>query len=334
MNLGELWSELERRMPHERAGRISQRILPDSSVDLFVTVVTSRGGATRRALELQVANEALADLDAPVGTRQVALGIEDRGGGRTALVLGLEDPGARDLFAAMGADVAMATASLSGDDEAVNAWMGRFAKWRRMLQGGAQGLSPRRQRGLYAELLTIRDHLVPEAGFDEAILAWKGPDGAPRDFELGGYGVEVKSSAANEPQVVLVHGERQLDDSGLEALVMVHQSLDVLRDAGESLPDIVTDLRAGAEGLIEAGTLEDRLLQSGYADVHAPFYARRGYRVRRTSFFHVRAGFPRIIEDDLADGLGAVRYSLAVDACRDFEVGEDFLTSLLGAESA
>lgn len=330
MNFSEIWAELEARAPDDRDGRMVRRVNPDSDVDLRLAVeVHQAGRRTRRTLELEVAAEALEGLDPPAGTRQVDVNIEGRGPGRTALILGLEDAGARDLFAALCMDVASATAPSAHDDDAVSAWTGRFAKWRRMLQGGQHGLSPRRQRGLFAELLTIRERLLPAVGFDEAVRSWKGPDGAPRDFEMSGVGVEIKSSAANEPQVVPVNGERQLDDTGLEALVLVHESLDVLRDAGETLPGIVRGLRELGEGCSEAGTLEDRLLQCGYADVHEPLYRRTGYELRRTSFFHVRDGFPRITEEGLADGVGSVRYALAIDACRDFEVGPDFLTTHL-----
>jgi hypothetical protein len=308
-----------------------QRICPESSVDLFATLELHEGRNPRRALELQVTSETLEVTDAVSGTRQVAASIEAREDGRSALVLALDDAGVSDLFAAMCGDVAEATASKSDDEDAVATWIGRFTKWRRMLQGGSDGLTARRQRGLFAELLTIREHLLPHVGFDEAIGAWKGPDGAPRDFELRGCGLEVKSSAANEPQVVPVHGERQLDGSGLVALLLVHQSLEVLRDAGETLPMIVADLRASGSGLPEAGTFEDRLLQSGYLDMHEPRYRRTGYAIRRTSVFEIRSGFPRITEDDLVDGIGAVRYSLAIDACRDFEVDESRLTSRLAS---
>jgi hypothetical protein len=225
-------------------------------------------------------------------------------------------------------DVADATATRLTDAEAVAVCVGRFAMWRRMLQGGSPELTARRQRGLFAELMTIRDHLAPLIGFDESVRAWRGPEGAPRDFEVGGVAVETKSSAANEPQLVPVHGERQLDDAGLDALVLL--SLEILRDAGETLPGIVQAVRALGDGLVEAGTLEDRLLQSGYVDLHAPMYRRTGYEVRRTSLFLVSTGFPRITEADLVDGVGSVRYSLAIDACRAFEVDGEILARLLG----
>jgi len=63
----------------------------------------------------------------------------------------------------------------------------------------------------------------------------EGPDGAPRDFELGGYGIEVKSSASKRTPDRSRTRREALDQGGLEALFLVHQSLEVLRDAGETL---------------------------------------------------------------------------------------------------
>jgi hypothetical protein len=309
---------------------VVRRVHPESAVDIYAALeLHPLERRTRRTLELNVASAAVKDIEPPASTRQVEASIEGRGSGRSALVLGLEDPGVRDLFGSMCADVANTTAACSTDADAVSAWTGRFAKWRRMLQGGSRGLSPRRQRGLFGELLAIREMLIPSVGFDEAIRAWTGPDGAPRDFELRALGVEVKSSAANEPQVVPVHGERQLDDSGLDALLLVHFSFEILRDAGETLPGMVSSLRDLGEGRAEAGVLDDRLLQSGYLDDHARMYRRTGYSVRRISHFRVRDGFPRIVEGGLVDGIGSVSYRLAIDACRGFEVGAGELTQLL-----
>ena len=331
MNFVEAWADLEQRAPEQRDGRMVRRIHPESPIDLYLAVeLHSATGRGRRILELDVPCSVLADEDAPAGTRQVEVAIESRGPEREALVFALEDPGAQDLFAVMCADVADATAKRLTDADAVAVCVGRFAMWRRMLQGGSQELTPRRQRGLFAELMTIRDHLAPVIGFDESVRAWRGPEGAPRDFEVGGVAVETKSSAANEPQLVPVHGERQLDDAGLDALVLLHQSLEILRDAGETLPGIVQAVRALGDGLVEAGTLEDRLLQSGYVDLHAPVYRRTGYEVRRTSLFLISTGFPRITEADLVDGVGSVRYSLAIDACRAFEADGEVLARLLG----
>jgi hypothetical protein len=329
VTLAEVWRELEARAPQETSGRMVQRIWPDSEIDLFATLELSGGPRARRALELQVAEREVQGFDAPEGTGQVESRVERRPGARAALVLSLLDPGADDLFAEMCEGIARVTAAATSEATAISAWTGRFAKWRRLLRGGARPLSPERQRGLYAELRSIRDLLIPSLGFDEAVRAWKGPEGGARDFETRGCAVEVKASAANEPQVVSINGERQLDDAGLRALVLVHDSLEILRDAGETLPALVAELRRLGDGRADAGTLEDRLLQSGYADAHAAAYRRIGYAVRRTSLFGVRNGFPRITEGQLMDGVGSVRYRLAVDSCREFEIRQELLAELL-----
>jgi len=326
-----LWEALEREAPHGSGGREERRVHPDSAIDLFLGVeIQPSPDRNRRTLELQVASDVVAGLTPPRGSRQVGVALRERAGGRSGLLLELQNPAAADLFAAVCEDVATTTAENTEEDEAVAAFIGRFAKWQRMIQVAPAGLSGERQRGLFGELITLRNYLIQKRGFDEAVRAWKGPDGAPRDFEIGGVGVEVKTSAANEPQVVTIHGERQLDGAGLRSLCMIHHSLEVVRDSGETLPDAVRTLRSLGEGLSEAGTLEDRLMQSGYADVHEPLYRRTGYVTRRISQFQVDEGFPRIVEADLADGVGSVRYSLAVDACRDFERGKDHLAGLLG----
>lgn len=330
MTLAETWTDLEQRAPEQADGRMTRRIHPDAHVDLHLGVEVRRAGVPgRRLLELTVVEGLLRDLELPHATRLVEVSVEPRGPGRAALVLALEDPTAREVFALMCADVATATARQQDGPSAVTAYTGRFETWRRMMQSGSQPMSARRQRGLFAELMTIRDRLVPTIGFDESVRAWLGPDGAPRDFEVGGLGVETKSSAANEPQVVLIHGERQLDDAGLDALLLLHHSLEVHRDSGTTLPGIVAELRVIGEGRHEAGTFEDRLVQSGYLDLHTQHYMRVGYDLRGVSLFTVKDGFPRIVESDLVDGVGSVRYSLAIDACRDFETDVAVLSHLL-----
>jgi hypothetical protein len=332
MTLAETWLQLEADAPVGQTGRMQRRLLPDSPIELHATVQL-RGDmtASRRALELVVATPALDDLELPAPTELVDVLSQPRPPGRTAIVLALDDAGATDLFAAMCDDVAVIASTAEDDGTAAIAYCGRFERWRRMLKGGGRGLPPHRQRGLYAELLTLEGLLTPCVGLDEAILAWLGPEGAPRDFEIDNFGIETKSSAANEPQVVLINGERQLDDHGLRGLVLVHFSLEGLRDGLESLPALVARLRAAASDRPTAGIFEERLIQSGYHDLHSALYRRTGYALRRTSLFIVDDDFPRIVEADLADAVGDVRYSLAIDACRENEIDRATFEQLMSS---
>jgi hypothetical protein len=147
--------------------------------------------------------------------------------------------------------------------------------------------------------------------------------------------VEVKSTATNQPQIVRVSSERQLDETGTPALHLLHVSLDVHRDSGESLPQIVDGLRSAIAGGTGAALFDDRLLDAGYADLHAPKYAHTGYTVRETNFFELRDGFPRITEHDLPPGVGGVSYSLTVAVCLPFVVDDGVvLESLQGSHAS
>jgi hypothetical protein len=179
------------------------------------------------------------------------------------------------------------------------------------------GLSGERQRGLYAELEFLRHDLTPCVGITDAVDGWQGPLGG-HDFQLAGGAYEVKGSAAHEPQVVRISSERQLDETGTDSLHLVHLSLDVHQHAGGSLPELVASVRALAANTAVEALLNERLVDAGYADIHEPHYRSTGYTIRERQYFRIGAGFPRIIEGELANGVGGVRYRLAIAACAAF----------------
>lgn len=316
MDLETLWAELEERLPTGVRGHQQRRIYPDAPADLFAAVISP---GPRRAVLLEVPSSALPELDELPTARGVAVEIL-HGGDRTTIELQLADPSATDLFTALASDVSAAAAKAPDCDTAVRAFLGRLSRWMRLLQRAPAGLSVERQRGLFAELWFLRERLMPTLGIEEACSAWQAPGRVPHDFQSEGGAVEVKSSAANQPQIVRINGERQLDETGTASLHLVHLSLDVHRDSGESLPDIVRSVRLRAADSSAEAVVEDRLLDSGYADTHEPRYRHIGYTLREENTFEVRNGFPRIVEADLADGIGSVSYKLAVAACMSFKV--------------
>jgi Putative PD-(D/E)XK family member, (DUF4420) len=162
------------------------------------------------------------------------------------------------------------------------------------------------------------------------VRAWQGPTRSRHDFQLPLTSLEVKSCAANQPQVVTINGERQLDEVGTPALHLAHVSLDVHHNGPESLPEMVASVRELVDGSGVEVELEDRLLESGYLDLHASRYDGTGYTLRESRFFRVGPGFPRLVEADLPDGVGGLRYTLAIAACAGFEVDEEAVEKLIG----
>jgi hypothetical protein len=181
-------------------------------------------------------------------------------------------------------------------------------------------LSVERQRGLYGELWVLQHRLLPAAAPSAVISAWRGPDNANQDFQFPILAVEVKTSAGAQPQQIYVASERQLDDTGVGSLYLLHLALDVRAGGtGQSLPDIVGELRSQLASGPARLDFDDRLLRSGYLDTHAARYELR-YTVRRESLFAIRAGFPRITEAMLPVGVGRVTYEVAWAQCQPFAV--------------
>jgi hypothetical protein len=243
------------------------------------------------------------------------------GDGSRALELHLENRAYSALFDHVLADLIEAADEEQQEQAALNAVMNRLSIWQTFLERAqAEGLSPEAQRGLYGELLFLRDHVIPVTGAVTGLRAWCGPARKPQDFQLGDWAAEVKVSIAKQPQAMRIASELQLDDSGLDDLFLAQYALGEVIGGGETLPAIVADIRMLAADSGVARVLEDLLLSAGYHDVQEARYADVGYRVRSTHLYRIRDGFPRIIESDLNGGVGQVTYSIGVADCASFQV--------------
>jgi hypothetical protein len=138
-----------------------------------------------------------------------------------------------------------------------------LGRWRAFFeQHGVLGLSQQAQTGLYGELWLLHYRLEPRGGARLAIDGWRGYSRANHDFQLRLIAAEVKTTAGRRPLEVRISSERQLDDSGLEALYLAIVVVGVLPDGGETLPAIVGEIRqtvaddsvATAEFKRQAGT--------------------------------------------------------------------------------
>jgi hypothetical protein len=319
-DLRAVWADLEQRLTPD-AARVQRRIHPHAQVRILVWAANP--GPTR-SLVVEAPAETLTQVETMPEARGVLCILHPPGDANVgALELQLADQNASDVFCALAADVAEHVAGAVTPDEAVVTWLARLAMWQKLLARASQGLSLERQRGLFAELWFLQRKLGPLVGFDDAVAAWQATSNRSHDFQLRGGSIEVKSTIASQPQEVVINGERQLDETGTASLHLLHISLDVHRDSGTSLPDMVQALRSAASDHPCAPMLEDRLLEYGYLDTHEHKYRHIGYTLREHGYYRVGPGFPRLVEADLPAGVGGIRYVLAIAACAAFTQSED-----------
>ncbi len=163
---------------------------------------------------------------------------------------------------------------------------------------------------------------------------WTGSKGTQQDFQFSGCAVEVKTTSAKQHQKLAIASERQLDDTGARTIVLLHLSLDIRQGQGETLPEVIASVRSLVAGdAIARNELENLLFEIGYLDIHATRYESIGYTIREHNYFRVGADFPKIIESDLRNGVGDVRYTISVAECKRFSIPESEVIALIGDQS-
>ncbi|NQE34791.1 hypothetical protein E5S67_02520 [Microcoleus sp. IPMA8] len=176
----------------------------------------------------------------------------------------------------------------------------------------------------------MRQVVIPQIGSRQGVKCWTGAKGTQQDFQFQHCAVEVKTTTAKQHQKLAISSERQLDDTGTGTLILLHLSLDARQERGESLPDMVASLRSLLENdPIAKEELEILLFEVGYLDIHIPYYEQIGYTPREVNYFKVEGDFPIIIEADLRNGVGDVRYTISVAECRRFSIPELDVISLI-----
>lgn len=255
----------------------------------------------------------------------VALRVD---GSRCSLVLTLLDSEQFEIFRALCSDLMRATVQLSASSnaEALANTLSRLRRWQSLLEQARKNLlSHSKIVGLVGELLVLRDLLLPRLDAFDAVKSWRGPYGDDQDFLLAGSIIEVKSQLSTSDKYLHVSSEMQLDSKSHRILVC-HQTLDVpsLEENGAvSLNGLVSSLMEATASKDHgaADLLQSALLEAGYQRCEE--YGRPYWLLSGRFYYEVREGFPRIVRNMIDVGIDRVRYRIALNACDDFELGED-----------
>ena len=244
------------------------------------------------------------------------------------LVLTLLESGQFDVFRALCFDLMRSTAELSRSESCagLSITLNRLRRWQKLLEKARDDLLTQSKIiGLVGELLFLRDLILPRMNTFDAVQSWRGPYGDEQDFLLAGRIIEVKTQLSTSDRYLPISSEEQLNTASGPILVC-HQTLDV--PAGEeagavSLNGLVSSLvePMADKDYAAADLLRTALLEAGYR--RREEYGRPFWLLNGRSFYKIREGFPRIIPGMISVGIDRVRYRIALQACADFEVGEE-----------
>ncbi|MFZ3171113.1 MAG: PD-(D/E)XK motif protein [Carboxydocellales bacterium] len=200
--------------------------------------------------------------------------------------------------------------------EALERWR-RFFSLRENIK-----LTREEQLGLFGELWLLRSMLQNNVGL-QAIGCWKGPYREVFDFSLHNMSIEVKTTAAKMPYKAYISNEMQLDDRlGGGNLALCFIAVQPNDSSGETLGDVVKGIEDYIESDETACSLfRDKVFGCGLSKPYIDSYAVK-YIVKEHAFFNVKEGFPRILSENLPNGLGDISYSLEISACANYRINE------------
>lgn len=260
--------------------------------------------------------------------RSLETGFAALAGGHT-FYLRLKDLDQLDLFETLCRDVMHFADGAGSEDEALERLISRTNRWHYLLRGGrADLLTEEEQKGLIGEL-TVLSRLAALVGPHAAISAWRGPTGSPKDFEMHGHCIEVKSRRAAAQPFVQISNEFQLSDVEGHRLWLCVLAVDkVASPFGETLNDAVAkvgSLLLQADPSI-AAAWDQCLSAAGFRQEDD--YSDFRWVVSATRWHEVSEGFPRV-ELPLRMGVADLKYTIALAACEPFAVETDAVESTL-----
>lgn len=314
--------------------RISARRIPDAGSHAW-GLYWAMDSQRRGLLILQHASEYRHPRRLPKlrGLRIEALPAEDQSGKH--LIIRLTDGEQREVFHRFCMDIVDATRPSRSESEAVERFVVRTWRWHRLLRGGGGGrLSLEEQKGLVGELCVLERQLLPVAGPVDAVRAWTGPVGAPKDFQVGRIGIEAKTRSPHLPTVRISSAE-QLDITGTTRLFL--HVVEVSGAPGDSTSVTITDVASrvrdtiAALDMFAAVQFEERLNAAGF-DWNDD-YSDTPLLIGSASLFEVMEGFPRIAPSMFLPGVEDVRYSVVLSRCESFRVDMTVLTQAISGEA-
>jgi len=234
-------------------------------------------------------------------------------------ILCLQNKEDADIFYRLCLDLVDRTMEVIERNVALEVINTRLKRWKAFLSGKKKHiLSAQEVRGLYAELEFIRGCLTMVDEQLPFLEGWLGPLDGPHDFVLGDFAVEVKSVTSSQKDRVRISSENQLI-THLDNLFLHVIFLAEFHDCkkGRSLNQQVEIVRDAIRVPDHRDLFDSRLYETGYMELKE--YDIPCYSVTKNQTFRVMEGFPRIVSENLAEGVANVTYDLDLKFLEEYK---------------
>lgn len=216
--------------------------------------------------------------------------------GNTRLVCSLEDAEMFDKFQTVAKDVA----SFSKDHTGIillKRIVARIYSWSEFLKPSRSGIGFRELIGFWGELFIFSKFFVDVCGFENALIAWVGPDNKKQDFTFNNSAFEIKTNIVGDDRGIRISSIEQLQNitSNLYLVVLTINESDL---SGVTLQMLV-------EKCISA-TSENEVLKQQFLHKIADKYGKandaelvRKFVDINLTVYEVSDDFPKIVPENL-----------------------------------
>lgn len=204
------------------------------------------------------------------------------------------------------------------EQKAFKALCHRYEHWQQLLSKLPDSFGRLKQQGLLAELLVLKDNLIPNYGVDKALEMWQGPKGAKQDFILPESWIEVKSTNLGKREIHISSLE-QLDSpiSDGELSVVTLQESNAYDANAICLSTVIDEIESELNDDLIAIDFKEKLLLVGYGqNKENELY----FRICDIEHYRVNEGFPKIKRNDIPTAITKVSYTLNLEAISSFKI--------------
>ena len=206
-----------------------------------------------------------ADFSRLKSSRSIDVKLRQRTDGLYALSFSLIDPNMKDLFDSFIKDMVLSSEGIPTDKTGLSFISRRYSAWRNLFnKTEVCKLSFKEIKGLIGELLFMKYYMFAEYGFEKAVKAWVGPDGADQDYRIDNTWFEIKTTTSGNTAIEISSLE-QLDCPGSGFLVVMKLDVSSIADSNSiTLNSVIEEMRSilsiyGCEEFFDT-----KLVQSGY----------------------------------------------------------------------
>lgn len=261
--------------------------------------------------------------DSPV-SRDITMTLTQRGDGRWATSLRLEDITLFDAFSRLCLDLVNRSGAEKSEESALKVLFRTLDEWKLLLRRfKAHRMSLQELRGLVAELWYGFQVLAGAHGTEVVAQSWTGPLKAPQDFTfLDGRLFEVKARRSSAASVGVASVE-QLDpgDKDLMLAVVTVDDCDADAAGAFTVVGLLSEIRTRDELSFEGRSRVDNLLLSLGFDESDGYYTETFFSVIDFREFDVDASFPSIQTKSVVGlPVSNVRYDLSVEPLERWQI--------------